>query len=93
MKIFLNIPLRSKILISFLVVIASIGIVCTWIGVRLIGVEVIRQTQDKVRVDLNSAREIYQNRLHHINDVIRLISHRTFVKDILNEKKIRKIIY
>jgi two-component system NtrC family sensor kinase len=77
----MRITLRSKFTFSFLVVIAVCGIVSTWIGVRLIGDRVVQQAQDKVRVDLNTAREIYQKNLEHIKDVVRLTANRFFIKE------------
>ena len=75
----IQLPLRAKLLISFLVVLAISGAVSTWMGVRLIGEGIINQVQDKVRVDLNSARQIYVNRLSDVEDVIRMTASRFFV--------------
>jgi len=72
--------LRTKLIINFLIVISICGIVTTWVGVRLIGNGIIRQAQDKVRVDLNSAREIYLERQNKINDIVRLTATRLFLK-------------
>lgn len=77
----MRITLRSKFTVSFLVVIAICGIVSTWIGVRLIGDRIIQQAQDKVRVDLNTAREIYQNNLEKVKDVVRLTANRFFIQE------------
>jgi len=77
----MRITLRSKFTFSFLVVIAICGIVSTWIGVRLIGDGIIQQAQDKVRVDLNTAREIYQGNLEKVKDAVRLTANRFFIKE------------
>jgi two-component system NtrC family sensor kinase len=73
--------LRTKLLLSFLIVIGLSGLVTTWVGVRLIGDEIIRRAQDKVRIDLNSAREIYNQRLERVREVVRLTGIRFFVRD------------
>ena len=78
--------LRSRLIISFVVVIAICGIVATWVGVRLIGDGIIRQAQEKVRVDINSAREIYQENLSQVKDVIRLTSQRFFIRQNLLQR-------
>jgi len=75
----MSLTLRTKLIISFIVVIAISGIVTTFVGVRLIGDSVIRQAQDKVRVDLNSAREIYQENLRKTEDLVRLTATRFFI--------------
>ena len=80
----MNLTLRTKLIVSFTVVIAISGIVATIVGVRLIGDGIIRQAQDKVRTDLNSAREIYDKRLEKIEDIIRLTSARFFLKQSLS---------
>ena len=79
----MKISLRTKLIISFLVVVVITGIVTTWVGVHLIGNTIIRQAQDKVRVDLNSAREIYQENLGNVKDLIRLTANRFFIKESL----------
>lgn len=78
--------LRTKLIINFLIVISICGIVTTWVGVRLIGNGIIRQAQDKVRVDLNSAREIYQERLNTIKDIVRLTATRFFLERSLEDR-------
>ena len=82
----MRILLRTKLILSFLVVIAICGIVATWVGVHLIDNGIIRQVQDKVRIDLNSAREIYQERLNKIRDVIRLTATRLFLERSLEDR-------
>ena len=62
----MSISLRTKLILSFSVVIAICGIFATYMDIRLIGDGIIRQAQDKVRIDLNSAREIYQERLKRL---------------------------
>ena len=79
----MSLTLRAKLIISFIVVIAISGIVATFVGVRLIGDGVIRQAQDKVRVDLNTAREIYQENLRKIEDLVRLTATRFFIEQSL----------
>jgi two-component system NtrC family sensor kinase len=55
-------------------------VIATWVGVRLIGDSVVRQVQDKVRIDLNAARVIYQETLIRVKDVVRLTTNRFFLK-------------
>lgn len=74
---------RTKLVASFLSVIAVSGFVTVWLGVHLIGNETIERAQDKVRTDLNSAREVYAQRLYTINEVVRLTAVRFFLKESL----------
>jgi two-component system NtrC family sensor kinase len=74
---------RRKLILSFLVVIVISGVVTSWVGVRLIGDEIIRRAQNRVRIDLNSAREIYLEELEDVKDVIRLTAARFFMEAAL----------
>ncbi len=49
-------------------------------GTWVIGDRFVEQAQEKVRTDLNSAREIYQNNLLRISDAVRFVSDRDFVR-------------
>lgn len=75
--------LRTKLMVGFLSVIVISGIVTVWVGVHMIGDEVIRRAQEKVHLDLNSAREIYNQRLESISEVLRLTAVRFFLKESL----------
>jgi two-component system NtrC family sensor kinase len=75
--------LKTKLVISFLAVILICGLVATFVGTRLIGTGIIRQAQDKVRIDLNSAREIYRQEGEYLKDKVRLTALRFFIKDAL----------
>ncbi len=89
----MHLTLRAKLVISFIAVIVISGIVSMYVGVRLIGDGIIRQAQDKVRVDLNSAREIYWEELDRIKYIVRLTASRFFIKQSLslgNEKLMKR---
>ena len=73
--------LKTKLVTSFLVVILICGLVATFVGMWLIGISIIREAQEKVRNDLNSAREIYRKESEVLKDTIRLTALRFFIKD------------
>jgi len=75
--------LKTKLVTSFFAVILICGLVATLVGTRLIGTGIIRQAQDKVRNDLNSAREIYRQESEDLKDTVRLTALRFFIKDAL----------
>jgi len=79
----MKILLKTKLVTSFLAVILICGLVATLVGTRLIGTGIIRQAQDKVRIDLNSAREIYRQEGEDLKDKVRLTALRFFIKDAL----------
>ncbi len=62
----MKLSLRAKLVVSFLAVIAITGATGTSVGVYLIGSAMVREAQNKVILDLNSARHIYEDRLTDI---------------------------
>jgi len=76
----MNLSLRNKLFISFLAVIIITGSFSTFVGIRLIGGS-ITMVQDKVRLDLNSAREIYRAAVDDVKNIIHFTSIRFFIKD------------
>jgi len=87
----MKVSLRTKLVVSFLAVIIICGLVATVVAIRLIGTGIISQAQDKVRVDLNSARHIYQDEIQEVKAILRLSAQRFFIKDALLEKNIETL--
>lgn len=79
----MRISLRTKLVGSFLVVVVVSGLVTSWVGVRLIGDEIIRQAQDRVRIDMNSARETYVDKLEEVEGIVRLAAVRCPIREAL----------
>jgi len=76
-----HLRLGAKLELSFLLIIVVISLILSFVGTWLIGDRFVEQAQEKVRTDLNSAREIYQNNLLRISDAVRFVSYRDFVRD------------
>ena len=87
----MRISLRAKLITSFLSVIIISGLVATIVAIRLIGTGIVSQAQDKVRIDLNSARHIYQEKTKEVETVLRLSALRFFIKDALLDKDIERL--
>jgi len=79
----LHLPIATKLLLSYLPIIIVTSGVFTVVGIQIITTRILAEAQEKVRHDLNSAREIYQNRLNQINDVVQLTSDRFFLTEAL----------
>jgi len=77
--------LKTKLIMSFVLVVLVSGIISIIIGTQLIGDGIIKQAQDKVRLDLNSAREVYQRECEHLKNTVRLNAIRFFMKDAILE--------
>ena len=83
MRRLLDLPLRRKMILSFLAVLAPVGIVTLFIGTRLEHRTIINLAQAKVRHDLASAWMVYNERLNSIRDIVRLSAASGFVQAIL----------
>ncbi|UCH51866.1 MAG: cache domain-containing protein [Chloroflexota bacterium] len=84
----MKISLKAKLVISFLAVILICGLVATLVAIRLIGAGIVNQAQDNVRIDLNSARHIYQDEIKCVEILLRLTAQRSFITDALINKNI-----
>jgi len=73
--------IATKMILGFLVIIIMISVLFMVAGVQIISDRVVEEGQEKVRNDLNAAREIYSNRLTHIYDIIRLTASRAEVRE------------
>jgi two-component system, NtrC family, sensor kinase len=75
--------LKAKLIVSFLAVIIICGLVAAPIGTQLIVKGIINQAQDNVRSNLNSAREIYQQEIKIVKDVVSFTALRDSLKDAI----------
>ncbi|GAH88725.1 unnamed protein product, partial [marine sediment metagenome] len=80
---FLNFPLRTKLILSFLVVIILGGILSLTLGTRLEHNTILSLAQAKVRHDLASAWMVYNEKLSDIGDIIRSNSSRESIQRAL----------
>jgi len=80
----MKVSLRTRLIGSFLVVIATCGAITTVVGVRIVGQGIVNQAQDKVRLDLNSARVIYRHAVDDVRDAVCHASVRFFLRDALS---------
>jgi two-component system NtrC family sensor kinase len=88
---FMKISLRLRLMLSFLSVIVVVGVISTTVGVHLIGDRIVKQAQDKVKLDLNSARAVYRDKIKEVSNAIRLTSLRFFLRDEILRNDIEKL--
>ena len=65
-------PLRTRLAASIVVVVLAMGVVSTIVGTRLFGDSLVRQVQQNVEQDLNTAYLVYENRLGSVETSILL---------------------
>ena len=87
----IRVPISTKLILSFLLIIAITSVVFITVGIRLISDHIMVDAQEKVQYDLNAAREIYLGELRHINDVVHLTAHRYSLRDALLSGDIAQI--
>jgi len=78
-----KVPIATKLILSFLLIITITSVVFIAVGIQLIGNRIVSEAQEMVGQDLNAAREIYLSELHRINNVVRFTAGRFFLKDAL----------
>ncbi|HEY6873983.1 MAG TPA: cache domain-containing protein [Geobacteraceae bacterium] len=76
-------PIRLKLTIGTLTPLFVAIFVCWLTGLYLIGSRIVTQAQEKVRTDLNSAREVYRNELEHITDVVKFTGRSPYAAEAL----------
>jgi len=89
-KVFYAMPIAQKLILSFMIVSITTNLFFTAAGIRLIGDRIVTEAQERVRTDLNAAREIYLGELRHIYDVIRITARRPILQDILLSENIEQ---
>jgi two-component system, NtrC family, sensor kinase len=78
-----RLPLATKLILSFLLVIVFVSLVFIVVGVQLIGNRIVSEAQEKVRYDLNSAQVMYSTKLSNVNDVVRFAADRAILMNYL----------
>ena len=77
--------LRIRILVPFYIVIVTFALLVAALGYFVIKLNIIERAQTKVKNDLNSAREIYEQEVKSVKDIIRFTALRFFLKDAISE--------
>ncbi|MBI2927152.1 MAG: cache domain-containing protein [Verrucomicrobia bacterium] len=86
----MRVPIATKLVLGFLLVIFLTSLIFSLVGVRIISDRVVAEAQEKVRTDLNSAREIYLSKLSHINDAVRFTADRALLMNALLSGQIKQ---
>jgi two-component system NtrC family sensor kinase len=67
-----RLSIRQKLTIGSLLPLFITILFCSLTGIYIINTRINVLAQEKVRTDLNSAREVYSNEIAHIRDIVRL---------------------
>jgi len=88
---FLDLPLRRKLILSFLIVIVLGGVLSLIVGTRIEHQTIISLAEAKVRHDLASAWMVYEERLHSLRDTVRLSATQEFLRAALRQADLEKV--
>jgi len=88
---FLDLPLRRKLILSFLTVIAIGGVLTLFVGTRIEHRTIISQAEAKVRHDLASAWMVYEERLNSLRDTVRLSATQAFLRAALTGAGLERV--
>ncbi|MBM3125407.1 MAG: HAMP domain-containing protein [Chloroflexi bacterium] len=79
----IRLPIATKLTLSFLSIILLSSLIFTFFGIQIINNRIIGEAQERVRNDLNAARDIYKNRLKDVEEAVEFTAIRLFMGDIL----------
>ncbi len=79
----IRIPIATKLVLGFLIIVAFISTIYMVVGVQLISNRIVSEAQNKVSHDLNAARELYLGNLERINAAVRITADRFFLREAL----------
>ncbi|MBN1104232.1 MAG: cache domain-containing protein [Deltaproteobacteria bacterium] len=68
----MKISLSKRLFLGFLIVIITICALMSFVGLRLIDTTIVARIQDKVRLDLRSGRDLYEEEVANIRETVRL---------------------
>jgi two-component system NtrC family sensor kinase len=80
-------PLATKMILSYLLIITVALVVAGIVGAQVVGRLVVSEAQAAVRTNLNTARAILMDRLDEVYDVVRLTADRFFLREALMARR------
>ncbi len=88
---FLDLPLRRKLILSSLAIIAFGGVLTLLVGTRIEHQTIISLAEAKVRHDLASAWMVYEERQNSLLDAVRLSARQEFLREALRGSDLKKV--
>lgn len=86
-----RLSLRTKLVISFLLIVVAGGVLSSLIGTKLVGDTIVLQARHKVKNDLQTAWLVYNQTLHQVKDVVQLTASGRTIPDYLGSGRIKKL--
>jgi two-component system NtrC family sensor kinase len=83
------VSLRTKISIGFILVVLLVGLISMLSGNKLIGDNILKQAQKKVRHDQDAAWMVYNNALNELEMIVDFTTKRQDVSSLLNSNRMQ----
>jgi two-component system NtrC family sensor kinase len=81
--------IQTQLILSFSIAILVPAIITSYVGMRIISDQIITRAETKTISDLNSAREIYRNKIAELHSFIRFTTLRRLIRDaVINHDRI-----
>ncbi len=87
----IRISVTTKLVLSFLIIIVMTSAIFTGVGIYIISDHIRADAQEQARDDLDSAREIYLNKLSEINSVVRSTADKSNVRDAVIARSVDQV--
>lgn len=94
----INQSLQAKIIVTFLSIVIIGGLVALTLGILLYGKTILKEAENKVRIDLNSAWMVYNEAIDDIKIIVQMTAERLFLAEGLRtgqfeqvERELKKI--
>ncbi|MCL5278702.1 MAG: cache domain-containing protein, partial [Planctomycetes bacterium] len=84
-RVLLSISLKTRILLSFLMVILVLSVPIATVGYRVIQKNIIRRADRQVRDSINAAQIVYTGEIERIGEALKLVSAKENVEALKNE--------
>jgi two-component system NtrC family sensor kinase len=85
--------LQSRLALGFLVATCLTGIFATIISIWTINTSTIAEVQNRVRMDINTAKLIYNNKLEQIKSVTQFTAETSDLPDLISRRQLHSLSY
>lgn len=79
--------LRTRLFQSFAALLLLFGALSAWFGVRVLRARIVTEAQSRVRLDMNSARSVYQGNLAEMETVVKMAASKQLVSEVCGEAR------
>ena len=90
---FFRLDLQSRLVFGFLIATCLTGIFATIISMWTINKSTIAEVQNRVRLDINTAKLIYNNSLEKITSLIQFTAEGSDLRELINRHDISRMAY